>query len=229
MQEATIHSTTAYPADNHTQCTFEKAASTSKGGQPTRNRKDAISPANIFQMTESHPTEYAATEELVHHPVAKISTHEPTKINTSPTLLLTMKAETIQSTTIPQADHYYQDMTEEHKILTHEPRKINPGLILLLTMMNAKTTQISMVPQADHYFQDMEEQAPQTPQHKGSQHQKQTPKIKHAPAPKKGKRKPAKLQPQNTKTAFKFSLLHEIATKTQNSGSFLFQGWCGDE
>eukprot|EP00978_Attheya_sp_CCMP212_P036192 scaffold162343_cov74-Attheya_sp.AAC.1 len=66
MQEATIHSTTAYPADNHTQGTFE-AASASKG-QPTSNRKDAISlPPNIFQMTESHTTEYAPTEELLHH------------------------------------------------------------------------------------------------------------------------------------------------------------------
>eukprot|EP00978_Attheya_sp_CCMP212_P000789 scaffold1645_cov33-Attheya_sp.AAC.1 len=112
---------------------------------PTGMKQTCISPTNIFQMTESHPTEYAPTEELVHHPVAKISTHEPTKINPSPTLLLTaMKAETIQSTTIPQADHYYQDITEQHRILTHEPRKINPGSILRLTMMNAKTTQSSM-------------------------------------------------------------------------------------
>eukprot|EP00978_Attheya_sp_CCMP212_P037810 scaffold181584_cov60-Attheya_sp.AAC.2 len=81
-----------------------------------------------------------------------------------------MKAVTIQSTTIPQADHYYQDMTEQHKILTHEPRTINPDSILLLTMMNAKTSKSSMVPHADHYFQDMKEQAPQTPQHKGSQY-----------------------------------------------------------
>eukprot|EP00978_Attheya_sp_CCMP212_P036193 scaffold162343_cov74-Attheya_sp.AAC.2 len=104
-----------------------------------------------------------------------------------------MKAETIQSTTIPQADHYYQDMTEKHKILTHEPRKINPGSILLLTMKNTKTTQSSMVPQTDHYFHDMKEQAPQTPQHKGSQHQKQRPKIKHAPEPKKTKKKTIKI------------------------------------
>eukprot|EP00978_Attheya_sp_CCMP212_P027048 scaffold90120_cov81-Attheya_sp.AAC.3 len=88
MQEATIHSTTAYPADNHTQGTFEKAASASKG-QPTSNRKDAISPANIFQMIKSHPIEYAPTEELVHHPVAEISTLEPTKIHPSPTLYYT--------------------------------------------------------------------------------------------------------------------------------------------
>eukprot|EP00978_Attheya_sp_CCMP212_P035387 scaffold153723_cov60-Attheya_sp.AAC.2 len=44
----------------------------------------------------------------------EISTHEPRQINLSPTLLMTMKkAETIQSTTVPQDDHYYHDMTEQ--------------------------------------------------------------------------------------------------------------------
>eukprot|EP00978_Attheya_sp_CCMP212_P022167 scaffold65774_cov33-Attheya_sp.AAC.1 len=87
MQEAIRdYSTTEYPADHHTQNTFEKAASASRG-QKT-NREDAISPATIpVQKTESHPTEYAPTAELVNHPVAKIFTHETTKINNpSPTL-----------------------------------------------------------------------------------------------------------------------------------------------
>eukprot|EP00978_Attheya_sp_CCMP212_P035674 scaffold156711_cov73-Attheya_sp.AAC.2 len=81
MQDAIIdYSTTEYPADHHTQNTFEKAASAGRG-QKT-NREDDISLATIpVQKTESHPTEYAPTVELVHHPVAKIFTHEMTKIN----------------------------------------------------------------------------------------------------------------------------------------------------
>eukprot|EP00978_Attheya_sp_CCMP212_P048866 scaffold586435_cov94-Attheya_sp.AAC.1 len=54
-------------------------------------------------------------------------------------------------------------------------------------MMKAETIQSTTVPQADHYYQDMTEQAPRPSQHKGSQHRKQRPKIKHPPAPKKRK------------------------------------------
>jgi hypothetical protein len=140
-------------------------------------------------MTKSHPTKYVPTEELVKHPVAKTSTHhELTKIDPSPTLLLTKtKAETIQSTTIPQADHYYHDTTEPHKISTHEPRQINPSPTLLMTMKKAETIQSTTVPQDDHYYHDMTEQAPQSSQHKGSKHRQQRPKINHPPAPKKRK------------------------------------------
>eukprot|EP00978_Attheya_sp_CCMP212_P044831 scaffold324226_cov53-Attheya_sp.AAC.1 len=99
-----------------------------------------------------------------------------------------MKAETIQSTTIPQADHYYHDMTESHKISTHEPRQINPSPTLLMTIKKAETIQSTTVPQDDHYYyHDMTEQAPRSSQHKGSQHRKQRPKIKHPPAPTKRK------------------------------------------
>eukprot|EP00978_Attheya_sp_CCMP212_P007940 scaffold18451_cov63-Attheya_sp.AAC.1 len=98
-----------------------------------------------------------------------------------------MKAETIQSTTIPQDDHYYLDMTEPHKISTHEPRQINPSPTLLMTMKKAETIQSTTVPQDDHYNHDMTEQAPRSSQHTGSQHRKHRPKIKHPPALKKRK------------------------------------------
>eukprot|EP00978_Attheya_sp_CCMP212_P047507 scaffold421529_cov71-Attheya_sp.AAC.2 len=111
------------------------------------------------------------------------------------------------------------------KIFAHELAKINPLPTLLLTMMKAETIQESTtVSPAAHYYQDMTEQAPRSSQHKGPQHRKQRPKMKHPSAPKKRKEEKTKKKkikssqvdhPQNTKTASKFSLPCEIAMKTQ--------------
>eukprot|EP00978_Attheya_sp_CCMP212_P012951 scaffold32300_cov45-Attheya_sp.AAC.2 len=59
-------------------------------------------------------------------------------------------------------------------------------------MKKAETIQSTTVPQDDHYYHNMTEQAPRSSQHKGSQHQKQRPTIKHPPAQKKRKEKKTK-------------------------------------